>query len=250
VATVGDFSFVIADIPGLIEGASQGAGLGLEFLRHVERTRLLVHVLDGAGVDGRDPGEDYRSTNHELAAYSSVLAERHQVVAVNKIDLPDGRERAAQLQEELAVPADDFFTISAATQAGVQALLNRVAALLQELPQPTEAAPTEEILVFAPPPADEHAFTITQEEEGWRVRGIHIERAAEMTNFDNYEGALRFQRILRATGVEQALREAGVGEDDVVRIASKELYWQELGEHEAELAAEAEVEDVADWDEE
>jgi len=197
VATVGDFALVLADIPGLIEGASEGAGLGLEFLRHVERTRLLVHVLDGAGVDGRDPGDDYRATNLELAAYSPILAERRQIVAVNKIDLPDGRERAQSLQEELAVPAEDFFPLSAATREGVQPLLNRVAALLQELPPPETLEPTAETLVFAPSPADERAFTVTQEEEAWRVHGIRIERAAAMTNFDNYDGVLRFQRIVR-----------------------------------------------------
>lgn len=247
VATVGDFPFVIADIPGLIEGASEGVGLGLDFLRHVERTRLLVHVLDSAGVDGRDPGEDYRSTNCELAAYSAVLAERHQVVAANKIDLPDGREWADYLQAELAVPAADFFPISAATGEGVQALLNRVAALLQELPRPEALEPTEEALVLVPPPADEQAFTVIREAEGWRVRGIHIQRAAEVTNFDNYDGAMRFQRILRATGVEQALRKAGVGDGDRVCIGSKELYWddpamREEATWEEEAAATAEEE--------
>jgi GTP-binding protein len=230
VVTVGDFSFVLADIPGLIEGASQGAGLGLEFLRHVERTRLLVHVLDGAGVDGREPWVDYVATNRELAAYSPALAERRQVVAVNKMDLPDGRERLARVQEELALPAEDLFPISAATGEGVQALVNRVAALLQALPRAEGPAPAAETLVFAVPPADERAFTVTQEEEGWRVAGIYIERVAAMTQFDNYDGAMRFQRILRATGVEQALREAGVQDGDLVRIGEAELYWEERRE--------------------
>jgi len=227
VVTVGDYSFVVADIPGLIEGASQGAGLGLEFLRHVERTRLLIHILDGAGVDGRDPREDYVATNRELAAHSPALAERRQVVAVNKMDLPDARERLAPLQEALAVPAEDVFPISAATGVGVQALVNRTAALLREIPPAVPAGPVEELLVFTLPPADERAFEVLQEEEGWLVRGIHIERVAAMTSFDNYDAALRFQRILRATGIEPALRAAGVRHGDRVRIGPAELYWEE-----------------------
>lgn len=234
VAAVGDFSFIIADIPGLIAGAAQGAGLGLEFLRHIERTRLLIHVLDGAGVDGRDPLEDYHATNRELALYSPTLAERRQLVAVNKIDLPAAGERLAALRAALPVPDEDLFAISAATGQGVQALLNRAAALLAAMPPAYDLTPRQETLVLVPPAADEQAFAVCREEDGWRVRGVRIERAAAMTDFDNYDAALRFQRVLRASGVEAALRQAGVQDGDLVRIGTAELYWKERQERWAE----------------
>jgi GTP-binding protein len=227
VVTVGDLSFVLADIPGLIEGASEGAGLGLEFLRHVERTRLLIHVLDGAGVDGRDPLDDFHATNQELAGYSSALAVRHQLVAVNKMDLPDARERWERLCQELPSSPEDTFAISAATGEGVQALMNRAAALLQRLPPAYELTPSEETLVFKPLPHDEEAFSVEREEECLRVRGVRIERVAAMTYFDNPEAAARFQRILLATGIDAALREAGVQNGDLVRIGKAELYWHD-----------------------
>lgn len=227
VVTLGDYAFVMADIPGLIEGASQGAGLGLEFLRHIERTRLLIHLLDGAGVDGRDPLADYHATNRELASYSAALAERRQVVAVNKMDLPAGRERFERLRQELPLPPEDVLPISAATGEGVPALLQRVVALLQEMPPAYDLTPREETLLFAPPPSDERAFTVEPDEDGWRVRGVHIERMAAMTDFDNPESAARFQRILRASGIEDALRAAGVRHGDRVRIGDQDLFWEE-----------------------
>ncbi|MGC9025867.1 MAG: GTPase ObgE [Chloroflexia bacterium] len=227
VVTVGDFSFILADIPGLIEGASQGAGLGLDFLRHIERTRLLIHILDGAGVDGRDPLADYQATNRELARYSPELAARRQLVAVNKMDLPAGRARYETLRLELPIPPEDIFPISAATGEGVSALMKRAAALLQELPPAYDLTPRQETLLFAPPPADERAFTVEREGEGFRIRGIQVERLAAMTDFENEEASDRFQRFLRASGIEEALRQAGIQEGDTVRIGSLELYWHE-----------------------
>ncbi len=244
VATVGDMDFVLADIPGLIEGASEGAGLGLEFLRHIERTRLLIHVLDGAGLEGRDPLADFYATNHELASYSPALAERRQLVAVNKMDLPEARERWEQLRQALPVSPEDVFPISAATGEGVQELLNRTAALLQEMPRPFDLAPREETLVLAPVTADERAFTVEREEGGFRVRGRAIERLANMTDFETREGAARFQRVLKVSGIEESLREAGVKDGDRVSIGRAVLYWEEMGEPEAqEELAEEEAED-------
>ena len=241
VVTVGDTAFVMADIPGLIEGASQGAGLGLEFLRHVERTRLLIHVLDGAGVDGRDPLDDYHATNRELLQYSPVLNERRQLLAVNKMDLPAGRDRWESLRVELPAAPEDLFPISAATGEGVHALINRAAALLQELPPAYDLSPREESLVFAPPPSDTRAFAIEREEDAFRVRGIHIERVASMTNFDHAQAAARFQRVLRSTGIEEALRQAGVEDGDCVRVGQWELYWEERAEEiEEEIETERE----------
>lgn len=227
VATVGDFSFVVADIPGLIEGASEGVGLGLDFLRHVERTRLLIHVLDGAGVDGRDPLEDYYATNQELAAYSETLAARPQLVAFNKIDLPDAQVYWELLEDHFPVPPEDIFLISAATGEGVPALINRAAALLRELPPAYDATPRRETLVFQETPIDERAFTIQRLRDGFRVHGPRIERLASMTHFDNEEAAARFQRVLANSGIEQALRDMGVQDGDLVRIGPRELYWEE-----------------------
>lgn len=237
VVTVGEYSFILADIPGLIEGASQGAGLGLEFLRHIERTRLLIHILDGAAVDGRDPLADYHATRHELAQYSPLLGERRQLVAVNKMDLPSACQHLERLRRELPVEPKDLFPISAATGEGVSALLQRAAAVLQELPPSYDLFPREETLVFAPPPADTRAFSIEPEEDGFRIRGYQIERLAAMTDFQSVEAAARFQRVLRATGIEEALRNAGVRDGDRVRIGGCELYWEEQ-EHGADTEEE------------
>jgi GTP-binding protein len=245
VVTVGDFSFILADIPGLIEGASEGVGLGLEFLRHIERTRLIIHVIDGAGVDGRDPLEDYRATNRELAQYSPALAQQRQLLALNKMDLPDARAYWELLQDEgaIPIPEEDLFAISAATGAGTQDLINRAAALLQELPPLYDVTPRDETLIFQSRPEDDKTFTIEQEEDGFRVRGVRIERLAAMTNFDIPEAALRFQRVLASSGIEAALKEAGVGDGDLVRIGQFELYWEEET-WDAEFDSEEELTDL------
>ncbi len=227
VVTVGDQSFIMADIPGLIEGASEGVGLGLEFLRHIERTRLLIHLLDGAGVDGRDPLDDYAATNRELAAYSPTLAARPQLVAVNKMDLPDARSYWERLREALPVEPENLFAISAVTGEGVDTLLQRLAALLRQLPPAYDLTPRQETLLFCPPPADERAFTVEREEEGFCVRGRRIERLAVMTDWGNEEAAARFQHVLAASGIEQALRDAGIRDGDRVRIGPVELYWED-----------------------
>ncbi|MBN1484104.1 MAG: GTPase ObgE [Chloroflexia bacterium] len=227
VVTVGDLSFVMADIPGLIEGASEGTGLGLQFLRHIERTRLIIHVLDGAGIDGRDPLADYAATNHELAQYSPILAQRRQIVAWNKMDLPDAQAYWELLQEEGSLNLDDLWPISAATGEGVQALINRAAALLQEMPPAQEPPAQEEPLVFAPPTPEEDGFRLERDEDGFAVHGRRIERLARITNFALPEAADRFQRALAALGIEQALVEAGVGQGDRVRVGPVELFWEE-----------------------
>jgi GTP-binding protein len=237
VVTVGDTDFIVADIPGLIEGASEGVGLGLEFLRHIERTRLLIHVVDGAGVDGRDPLDDYFATNQELTHYSSTLGKRPQLIAINKMDLPDAQAYWELLIEALPADPERVFPISAATREGVQELMNRTAALLKELPPAYDPEPRQETLVFNPAPADDRTFAVEQEEDGFRVRGVRIERIAAMTNFDNEESADRFQRILAAAGIESALRESGIKNGDLVRIGKIELYWEdEFAEWEEEIS--------------
>jgi GTP-binding protein len=236
VAQVGDQTFVIADIPGLIEGAHAGVGLGHDFLRHVERTRVLVHVLDAAGVDGRDPLHDFEQINEELRLYQPELAERPQVVALNKQDLPEARTNLARLKRKLPVDKQMIFAISAATGEGVPPLLQHVAALLRESPDPIREAQLQaagqpgEVLTWPIRADDPNAFTITPEDGGFRVRGQKIEQLVSMLNFAQEESLDRLQRVLERSGISQALRDAGIEEGDRVFIEKSELEWsEELG---------------------
>ncbi len=226
VVGVGDFSFVVADIPGLIEGAHRGVGLGFDFLRHVERTRLLIHVVDAAGVDGRDPLDDYHQINEELRLYQPELAERPQIVALNKADLPEARINLARLRAEIGLPASEMIAISAATREGVDTLLHHVAARLADLPAP-ERAPREETLAWPVPVVDDRMFTLEPEGAGWRVRGKKIERLISMTNFAQPEALRRIERVLDASGISAALRNAGIEEGDPVYIEKAELIWSD-----------------------
>jgi GTP-binding protein len=221
VVQVDDYrTFVMADVPGLIEGASEGAGLGHQFLRHVERTRLLIHLLDGAASD---PLKDYEAINDELGQFSARLAAKPQVVVLNKMDLPDAQAWWPLIQEAMQERGVESHAISAVTGQGVQALMRRALELLEALPD-VGLAP-EGPAVFRPA-EQEDAFMVEREGDGWRVRGVRVERVAAMTPFVLPEAAARFQRQLRAMGVEQALQEAGVQPGDMVRIGDEELEWQ------------------------
>ncbi len=221
VVEVDGATFVMADIPGLIEGAHQGAGLGDKFLRHIRRTRVLVHLLDGAAPD---PLADFAAINRELELFSPDLARKPQIVALNKMDLPEAQEKWPRVARALKRQGYDALAISAATGEGVQALLRQVAATLRELP--AEPAPAPEQKVFRPKP-DEDAFEIVREGGYWRVKGIKVERAAAMTNWDLDEAVLRFQRLLDGMGITEALREAGVGPGDTVVIGDAVLEWHD-----------------------
>jgi GTP-binding protein len=221
VVTVDDYhTFVMADVPGLIEGASEGAGLGHQFLRHVERTRLLIHVLDGAA---NDPLLDYETINRELAQFSEHLAGRPQLVVLNKMDLPDAQAWWPLIQEAMAEREVEVHAISAVTREGVELLMKRTYELLQALPPPE---PAQEVRAIFRPAEREDAFTVERDEAGWRVRGARVERIAAMTPFTLPEAAARFQRQLRAMGVFDALSEAGVRDGDLVRIGERELEWR------------------------
>jgi GTP-binding protein len=213
-----EMSFVVADLPGLIQGASQGIGLGHEFLRHVERTRLLVHLLDGLAGD---PVQAYDDIQHELAAFSDALIAKPQIVVLNKMDLTEVREIWPLAEELFAERGIEVRAISAVTGEGVRDLLWEIAQRLQELPVERSSEP-EPILR---PEVDENAFTIRESERGWHVYGVAIERTAKMTNWAQYESAARFQRVLEAMGITMALREAGVQEGDTVYIGDMELEW-------------------------
>lgn len=215
-------TFVMADIPGLIEGAHAGAGLGHQFLRHVERTRLLVHLVDGTSDD---PLRDFEQINRELALFSKKLAAKPQLVVLNKMDVPETRQKWPALRVEWERRGYRTMAISAATRENVPALVRTLFEMLEGLSR-EEMKPAEEVSVFGLP-SDEKRFEIEREDDGWRVYGAAIERAAIMTRWDLHESAMRFQRILDALGISQALREAGVQDGDTVRIGDVELEWQE-----------------------
>jgi GTP-binding protein len=222
VVSLGYATMVLADVPGLIEGSSEGLGLGDRFLRHVERTRLLIHMLDGAAAD---PLADFEMINRELAAFSPALAIRPQIVVVNKLDLPETRERWPALQAALvAAGQTDVWAISAATTENVDRLMGHVLAQVKALPVPELAA--EALPVLRPTPADEAAFDIEAAGENtYRIHGVRVERAAAMTNWDSDVAIARFQRILDSVGVRAALRERGIEPGDMVQIGDVELEW-------------------------
>jgi GTP-binding protein len=212
--------FVMADIPGLIEGASEGKGLGLEFLRHVERTRVLIHLIDGLS---EEPLRDFAAINKELATYSEGLAEKPQLVAFNKIDMPQAEERWSEVKRALESRGYRVMAVSALTGENTRELLYRAAEMLEEVPE--EPKP-ERVPVFRLE-EDEERFAIERVEDGWRVSGVAVERVAAMTVWNLDESVRRFQRQLRQMGVTHALRESGVEPGDTVYIGDTELVWEE-----------------------
>jgi GTP-binding protein len=216
-------ALVLADIPGLIEGAHRGAGLGFDFLRHIQRTRVLIHLLDGAGANA-DPLADFSQINSELALFDENLARKPQLVALNKMDLPEAQARWPGVKAELERRGYAATAISALTRSGVRELLFRAAQMLDAAPPPPAVA---ELLVYRPA-FDESDFTIAREPDGaYRVTGAKIERAAKMTYWEYDEAVERFQKILEVLGIYRALIEAGVQEGDTVRIGEYELEWSD-----------------------
>lgn len=219
-------SFVAADIPGLIEGAHVGKGLGHAFLKHVERTAVLIHVIDlAAGIEGRDPLEDFEAVNKELAAYGEGLADRPQLVAGNKMDLPEAQAAYQRLSAELAKRGYELYAISGVTGEGVDRLLYAAANLAEKAieKRAVEAEPAELPEELAAEELPEGEMTIEREEGVWVVRGTTVERAVVMTDFANEEAVSYLQRRLIRLGVEDKLREAGAEEGDQVRIAFMEF---------------------------
>lgn len=219
VAEVDHRQIVLVDIPGLLEGAHEGVGLGLEFLRHIERCRALIHLLNGISPD---PIGDFEAINQELTLFNPALADKPQIVVLNKMDLPYVRASWPAVEEAMRRHGLPVLAISAVTGEGVTELLHEVQILLDQLPPEERSEP---LPVLSPKP-DPKAFWIDQLEEGvWQVEGAEIEKVARMTNWDYYEAVLRFQRVLNALGIRQALIEAGVEEGDIVRIGDIELVW-------------------------
>ncbi len=214
---------VVADIPGLIEGAHMGVGLGHSFLRHVQRTRVLVHLLNGAS---EDPIADFSQINTELALYDEKLAEKPQIVVFTKMDLPEAQERWPKVQAALKARGIDPMYISAATQQNVKDLIQRIFKTVDALP-PVEQVPITETPLYELP-EEEVVFTIVREGEStYRVNGRRIERAAAMTHWDYEDAIMRFQDILETLGVSAALEEAGVQVGDTVYIGDYELEWSD-----------------------
>jgi GTPase len=213
---------VLADIPGLIEGAHAGVGLGYAFLRHIQRTRVLIHLIDGAAPD---PLADFSQINTELALFDPELRRKPQIVAVNKIDLPETVDRWPALRAELTARGFESFALSALSRRGTREVVLRAAQLLAEIPP---APPAEKEIPVYHAAEDPSAFEIEREGDGaWRVRGKRIERAAEMTYWEMDEAVARFQRILELIGIYRALRDAGIQPGDTVRIGTHELEWKD-----------------------
>lgn len=221
VAEVDHRQIVLIDIPGLLEGAHEGVGLGLDFLRHIERTRLLIHVLGG---DSPDPLGDFEAINQEMELFNPALLRKPQLVVLNKMDLPEAQEHWPQVEQAIKAQGFPVLSISAAAQQNIRPLLYQLLQMLDA--QPVEAAPIAEELPEIVPLVDEKAFEIIPvADDKWVVEGIAVERAAQMTNWNYYESAMRFQRILKAMGIAEALREAGVEDGHTVQIGEVELVW-------------------------
>jgi GTP-binding protein len=215
-------SFVLADIPGLIEGAAEGVGLGHDFLRHIERTKVLLHVVDVSGCEGRDPIDDFEKINHELEAYSAKLARRKQLVVANKMDLPDSAENFVKLKEYVEAKGYEIMPASAATGEGLQELMWKA----YEMARQYVAEPEEEIGVIDEGDPDSFEIIRGAEDADYEVKGKNIERLVAMTNFDNEEALYRFQLIWKRLKIEEALLEAGIQEGQTVRILDMVFNYQ------------------------
>lgn len=235
VVDVGDGrSFVMADLPGLIEGAHQGVGLGHEFLRHVERTKVIVHIVDMSGSEGRDPYDDWLKINEELKLYNAKLEQRPQLVVANKMDIPEAEEHLQEFRRKLEEEhgTAKVLPISAASRQGVQELIYKIADLLDSLPeeQAEEPEEVEERVVYTiSKRADPKDFTVRKENDVFVVESDTIEKTIKRMNLNSYDTAMRFARMLRLMGVDQALRDRGIEDGQTVRIGDFEFEFSDKG---------------------
>ena len=218
-------SFVIADIPGIIEGASEGVGLGIQFLRHVERTRLLLHVIDASGIEGRNPVQDFYTINEELKGYSEKLSYRKQIIVANKIDVMQDDEGLKELEVLAKKEGLELFKISGVTGEGVTELLNRVSEVLKTLPK-EEIVEAEERVVY----------TLEDDKDEWKIRkegamfvieGKAISRLMGRINIDDNESMYYFQKNLKTMGIEDELKRQGIQEGDLVKVLNWTFEWYE-----------------------
>ena len=216
-------SFVLADIPGLIEGAHEGIGLGHEFLKHVERTRMLIHVVDISGIEGRDALQDFETINRELEKYNETLAQRPQIIAANKMDLPDANELYEIFKAEMEKKGYEVFGISAATNQGLRELMLYVSSKLKDLPMPIVFEPDVQETKVYTLEKPEQPFTVTVEDGVYFVDGNWVKKVVGSTNFEDTESLQYFQRALKAKGVIKKLEELGIEEDDTVNVCGIEF---------------------------
>ncbi|MBB5887229.1 GTPase ObgE [Lactovum miscens] len=228
-------SFVVADMPGLIEGAHQGAGLGIEFLRHIERTRVLLHVIDMPAIDGRDPFEDYLTINNELESYDLRLMERPQIIVANKMDMPQSAENLKEFKKKLINKFGEFadlpqiIEISALTKDGLSGLLEATADLVKhtgefKLYDDDQFAESDEAYYGFEDEVGKLEFSVYREDVStWVLGGVKLERLFKMTNFDHDESVMKFARQLRSMGVDEELRRRGAKDGDIVRIVKFEF---------------------------
>lgn len=208
-------SFVMADLPGLIEGASQGEGLGDKFLRHIERTKVIAHVIDIAGSEGRDPYEDYLLINKELEAFNEKLMKKPMIIVANKMDLPDAKKNLEKFKEKVDLKV---FEVIAATNSGLTKVVDELASMLEEIPENPlyDDSQIESHVLYKF--KKEEPFTITKEDDVWVISGKEVERLFKMTKFSSEEAIYRFAKKLRRMGIDQKLEELGAQVGDQVRI--------------------------------
>ena len=217
-------SFVIADIPGIIEGASEGTGLGIQFLRHIERTRLLLHVIDVSGSEGRNPVDDFYKINEELKKYSEKLSKRKQIIVANKIDVMQDESLYEELRKVAKENNMEIYKISAATNTGVSELIKHVSEILKTLPKEDLIEITDRKVYTL---EDEEDYTIQREDGMFVIKGEAVERVMRRVNIADNESLYYFQKSLDELGVNQKLKEMGVKEGDIVKIDDYELEWED-----------------------
>lgn len=216
-------SFVIADIPGIIEGASEGVGLGIQFLRHVERTRLLLHLIDVSGLEGRNPIDDFYAINKELEKYSEKLSKRKQIIVATKMDIVQDETLCKELEDLAKEKNMEFYKISSATGQGIKELMVRVSELLKELPKEDLIDVTERKVYTLD--EDKDGFEITRQDGMYVVDGPAVQRLMSRVNLEDNESFYYFQKCLDNLGVNEALKKAGVKEGDTVMIVDWQLEW-------------------------
>ena len=218
-------SFVIADIPGIIEGASEGTGLGLQFLRHIERTRLLLHVIDVSGSEGRNPVEDFKIINNELKKYSEKLSTRKQIIVANKMDIMQDDKGLKELEALAKKENLELYKISGVTGEGVSELLNRVSEVLKTLPK-EELVEAEDRVVYTLED-DKNDFTVRREDDMFILEGKAINRLMGRINIDDNESMYYFQKNLKSLGIEDELKRQGIKEGDLVKVLNWTFEWYE-----------------------
>ena len=221
-------AFVIADIPGLIEGAHAGVGLGMEFLRHIERTRLILHLVDAAGVEGRDPVDDYAKINEELRLYSQELADCPQILVANKADLPEAQKNLERLEKLAHANSQEFFIVSAATSQGTAALMLRCDQLIQEMKKADPAVEQVQQLILPKeeiPPVDE--YTIVRDNEDYVVQGAGLDRLLRRLDLNNPETITYLQNLFEKIGLYKSLAEMDIPEGATVRLGELEFEYME-----------------------